>query len=170
MDKFSLEQLLAAETTGEVDSMKVKDILDSIPDGVEKFNQQIEEIIKKNDEEEEISVLKTASMIDESLRQDIRTYSKKESKDGFPEEIKKNLEAFYSVQYCPSYLMHKKLLSVEDFEYLLEIYCDLHSVNKEGNKEVARKLQEIMDEYIEKTFEKCKGGMSIEELHEMLGY
>lgn len=167
MGDFSFEQLLASECRGEVDAGKVKEMLGEFSDGVEKYNQQILDVLSGDQDcLLEKKILKLNDLLDDKIIQEVQNYTQKEPKDEFRQEVKNNLSRFYSIKLCPSYLYHKKVLAKEDYEFFLEIYSDFYSFKKNNLKDVAKSLQDIMEDYIKNVLEQCTPEMSVEEARE----
>jgi len=76
----------------------------------------------------------------------------------------KRLEAFYSIDYCPSFLYYRRMLNAEDYTLFTELYAKFYKVKYVPNPEIAEYLEEVLSSYAVALVQECGDELTKEKL------
>ena len=169
MDRTLIEQTIVSQCKNNISKDEVKDLLKKSSIRVQDYNKTILEILK-NIPEKDYHPLKVESLIDNSIIKDLIEEKSRINKDFslFSIQIQQNLENFYKIENCPSFLYNNAILADEDYEAFIEIYSRLYGLENNAGKEAAIYIRDYMKKYIKKLFESCDNEITLDSLKALI--
>ena len=167
MDKMKIDETLALHCKEKLTYQEVNEMLEEHNITPEEYNSKITQILGQH---KQLSH-KSEGLPVRGNGKPARQASNAEAKAGTmlpPKVVRKNLESFYGVDMCPSFLMHDALLANEDYRYILEIYSDIYGLGREGVEEMSGYLEKIMNGYLSAILNGCGDDITLEKLREII--
>lgn len=168
MGELKIDDVLAMECKSKATHSEVNSMLQESGISADEYNSYILGLLSGSADEHP-PVLQTESLIDDRMKQDILDArgSRIAVKD-HSAQIKQNLEAFYNVDRCPSFIYNEAMLADEDYDFFLEIYSRLFSLEPVDGQEMAEFLNRTITAYATGILEGCDENTTVEMLREML--
>ncbi len=161
MNREKLDELLIMECMNNMNHDEVGKILHDSGTSVDDYNKYILE--RFNYKDGEGKSLKTNSF---GTLEPFNTYEKNETlgDDSILLKTRNNLEKFFSIDMCPSFIMHDSLLCKDDYMVLLEIYSNFYNLEHRNDDEIATYLNKRMNMYFKLILDQCDGEVTVEKL------
>lgn len=164
MEKLKIEEALALECKDKISHVEVNDILKESGISSQEYNGYILDLLGAQ-KIEKPPILHTESLIDENMRRNIlNSKGKRIPGNEISNQIHHNLETFYNIEHCPSFLYHGALLSPEDYNFFLEIYSDFYSLEYFPDQEITAYFDNFIRLYTTDILERCDSDMTVEKL------
>ena len=158
MNKPIIEEIIALQCKNGISKEDIKIILEDKSISTHEYNKGIIRILA-NKSEGEVSNLKVENFMDQKILKEVEESSVALRK--VHKTPTSNLDFFYSIDNCPSYLYNSSLLEREDFEAFANIYSDMHGLYKNpNNDQVVDCIKDFMEEYIKDLFDRLGDNVS----------
>ncbi|KAI5170352.1 hypothetical protein PAEPH01_1360 [Pancytospora epiphaga] len=164
MDRLKTDETLAIECKGRATRDEVESILKESGISIPDFNGHIMSLLENIEPSTPLALANKTHI--ENRREEI--YVASNPGDGsLTDRISRNIEAFYKIGNCPSFLYSDRLLSPKQYNFFLKIYSSFYMLDFLPSDEIARYLSEYIHTLTLQIVEKYTDGAPIEGLKKL---
>lgn len=167
MLKFKIEEVLVEQCRGNHTHKETNELLRSSGISQREYNEYILRLL---DYKKTLAPLIPQMRVPVGSGTQERLPREADAQDMSPLDMAKvfrNMDEFYRIANCPSFLYHDRILSSEDISFFLEIYSKFYGLEYTENPTMTTYVHEFLCKYAEDILNACDNKTTVVDLKKM---